>query len=313
MARNKANQQNIDGSDLQNYPNKRIRDNDGSGNGTPVDETVYGDIHEFFAKMMREAGIEYNNLPDNVSNKYQLFEAMVSIANKNNLLKSINKIDDNNLSIPVKVSKLVEDEVLYFKTSFDSVNTMSSIKGSDNSVKPLVLDGTWKSGQVVRLVNTVNNITLVGLYDTKVAPNIITRLQNLENSIAPMVAKLAVFEEGGGMLFWNKPANQIPEGWAEVIDWRGRFPVGMFPNDTDFGGLGVNNGAKDVTLVKANLPNINLQLRTGTEKVGNGNGNAMSKNGNDGATKDISLGGSNTPFKILPPYRTVLFIEFVGI
>ena len=50
MARNKALQPNIDGSDLTNYPDKRIRNNDGSGNGTPVNEQVYGDIHEFFGK-----------------------------------------------------------------------------------------------------------------------------------------------------------------------------------------------------------------------------------------------------------------------
>lgn len=53
----------------------RIRDDDGSNNGTPVDEEVYGDFHQFFEALMTDAGIPFNNLPDNFTNGFQLHSA----------------------------------------------------------------------------------------------------------------------------------------------------------------------------------------------------------------------------------------------
>lgn len=58
------------------YPDGRIQNDDGSGNGTPVTEAVYGDFHQFFAKLLRDAGIAANNLPDNTTNEFQLNDAL---------------------------------------------------------------------------------------------------------------------------------------------------------------------------------------------------------------------------------------------
>jgi len=58
------------------YPFGRIRDNDGSGNGTPVTEQVYGDIHQFFEKLMNLAGIAFNHLPENQADGFQFISAL---------------------------------------------------------------------------------------------------------------------------------------------------------------------------------------------------------------------------------------------
>jgi len=58
------------------YPNGQIRDDDGSGNGTPVDEAIYGDANQFLQKLARDAGITPNDLPDNTTNGFQLNEAL---------------------------------------------------------------------------------------------------------------------------------------------------------------------------------------------------------------------------------------------
>lgn len=76
MARNLANQVNVDPPDGQ-FPSGRIRDNNGTGNGTPYDEAVYGDIHQFFMKLVRESGIVLNDLPDEEALN-QLYNAFVS-------------------------------------------------------------------------------------------------------------------------------------------------------------------------------------------------------------------------------------------
>lgn len=58
------------------YPYGKIRDNTGANDGTPVDVEVYGDFHQFFARLMAIAGLVANGIPDNLTNGFQLFEAL---------------------------------------------------------------------------------------------------------------------------------------------------------------------------------------------------------------------------------------------
>ena len=65
------------------YPFGNIKDNTGSNNGTPVDKNVYADFHQFFAKMMAESGIAYNDLPDNETDGFQYFLALIKVVTDN--------------------------------------------------------------------------------------------------------------------------------------------------------------------------------------------------------------------------------------
>ena len=305
MARDKATQQNIDASDLYNYPNKRIRNNSGAGDGTPVDESVYGDIHETFAKFMRDSKIDYNNIPDNTTNGYQLYEAITSVGGKNDLVKPISKVSDNMLSIPIKINALKQDETILFKSNFDSTNLMQFIKGSDNQSKQLLILGGFKSGQIVRMVNDLNYISLVGLYDSQ------------------------IFQADGAMLFWNKPANTIPKGWKEVVNWRGRFPVGMDITQPEFVTLGEEGGEKRHKLTINELPKHRFKIASPSNQSSYpslNSGNSLATINNQGNDGNYVLGGINEEPTVglssqvgedqehnnLPPYRTVLFIEYVG-
>lgn len=58
------------------YPFGRIKNDTGSRDGTPVNEELYGDIHQFFAKLLNAAGLTANGLPDNTTNGFQLFTAL---------------------------------------------------------------------------------------------------------------------------------------------------------------------------------------------------------------------------------------------
>ena len=51
---------NVDNSDPTNYPDGRLKDNTGTGNGTPVNRSVYSDIHSNISKMMRLYGIIFD-------------------------------------------------------------------------------------------------------------------------------------------------------------------------------------------------------------------------------------------------------------
>lgn len=58
------------------YPYGRIKNDTGTGDGTPVSEALYGDMHQFFARLMALTGITPNNNPDNTTNGFQLVEAL---------------------------------------------------------------------------------------------------------------------------------------------------------------------------------------------------------------------------------------------
>lgn len=143
---------------------------------------------------------------------------------------------------------------------------------------------------------------------TKEIPvDLVTRLENLEK-------KAAVFQAGGGMVFWNKPAAEIPEGWQEVVNWRGRIPVGLDTTQTEFNLMGKQGGSKDAVVVShthtiSNSGNVNNGIGGGsvankTARWDSGSGSFL--NGT------ISTEGVSGVGKNLPPYRVVLFIEYIG-
>lgn len=76
-----AAKQNVD-SPTGDFPYGRINDDNGTGIGTPVDEAVYGDFHQFFERMMNEAGIVPNGMADSEYTGFQLFEALLQAVSK---------------------------------------------------------------------------------------------------------------------------------------------------------------------------------------------------------------------------------------
>lgn len=75
MARQLNAVPNIDPAN-SDYPAGKIRDENLPTEGTPVTETLYGDLVQFFHKLMRIAGIAYNNLPENESSGFQFLNAL---------------------------------------------------------------------------------------------------------------------------------------------------------------------------------------------------------------------------------------------
>jgi len=62
------------------YPSGRPIDASpsGGGNGTPVDLDLLGDLIQLGAKLIRDGSVTYNDLPDNTTNDFQLFDALIA-------------------------------------------------------------------------------------------------------------------------------------------------------------------------------------------------------------------------------------------
>lgn len=78
MARILANKVNVQPPAFP-YNFGRIKDNTGSGDGTPVDEDVYGDMHQFYESILSVASVTPNDLEENGSNGYQYTQAILAI------------------------------------------------------------------------------------------------------------------------------------------------------------------------------------------------------------------------------------------
>lgn len=195
--RNKATLPNIDNSNPA-FLLGRIKDNTGANDGTPVNEFVYGDIHQFIAKLITLAGIIPNDLPDNETNGYQILEALFAFSNKNNHIQNISSVTGV-LNVSAKIGLMNVNESLICKASVD-LGAETQIKGTDNVTYSLTSIGTFKIDEYVRLIKTNTGVTLVRLVD----------LVNLNLTVSE--------------LFYLKKATQAEEN-AGAIDTKGTTPL----------------------------------------------------------------------------------------
>lgn len=133
---------------------------------------------------------------------------------------------------------------------------------------------------------------------------LVKRVEKVELKTAPIV-------NGGVVFIWNLPVSQIPAGWKECTDLKGKTVFGLDPDNPQFANLGMAIGSSTVNIQKTNLPNITI----GYEDVEPGNPD-WGGGGYDGgntkfrrAQKQTSPLGSGTPLNILNPGRIVNFIE----
>lgn len=159
--RPKSTLTNIDLTDLANYPDGRIRNNTGPGIGTPVNERVYGDIHEFFAKLMRLAGLTYNELPENETNGYQLIDAARALAAKNDFILTLTD-NGNDINIPTALGIVTPNEFFICRASFDKA-AHDTIIGTDTVSKSVVFTGDFLNNEYVLVINTDTNVQLIRL------------------------------------------------------------------------------------------------------------------------------------------------------
>ncbi|WP_166668151.1 phage baseplate protein [Epilithonimonas xixisoli] len=124
----------------------------------------------------------------------------------------------------------------------------------------------------------------------------------------------------GLVAIWDRPGDEIPEGWVEHTDMRGNVPVGHNSGDTNFGSLGNTVGVKQVTLDLSQIPDHYHDQ--GSEALYNdyGGGSLVGKrtyppdaNGQNSyrGARTGSKGGGQ-PHSNIQPSRIVKYIRFIG-
>jgi len=155
---------NVDNSNPAAYPDGRIKDDTGAGDGTPVNEFTKGDIHQTVMKAKRLYGIEENGLPDNETNGYQMLDGFIALASKNDFILSITDASGV-LQVPVKLPFMLVGEQIVCKAAVDKV-AQTTITGSVGAAHTVTFVGNFKANEYVRLIKTGTlTATLVRLVD----------------------------------------------------------------------------------------------------------------------------------------------------
>ncbi|TXI87154.1 MAG: hypothetical protein E6Q36_07950 [Chryseobacterium sp.] len=132
---------------------------------------------------------------------------------------------------------------------------------------------------------------------------LVDRVEVLEMKTAPII-------NGGVVWAWFKPVAEIPAGWKECTNVRGKTIVGWNPNDTDFSTIGNSGGSKTIQLTVSQLPKIKFQYTRTLPWTGqSGGGFGGGSNQFDISTKDTNELGDNAPVNIMIPHIIAAFIE----
>jgi len=249
------NQPNVNNSDPTNYPFGRIQNNTGAGNGTPVNEQIYGDIHVTIAKAMDLYGIIGNDLPDNEVIGYQILDAFIALASKNDFVLPLS-VSGGIIQVPIKLGYMKENEQVVCKAGFD-MSTETQIKGSDTTVFSFSANGSFKANEYVRLIKTSIGVTLVRLVDNISLDDMVGALnylkkatQTQENagtsdlvSTTPLVNKTAFIKRVNGTdsptyLASNSQNGLYPSSHFNIVAGL-NLPI----NIGYFGGLDIGNSS----------------------------------------------------------------------
>lgn len=123
----------------------------------------------------------------------------------------------------------------------------------------------------------------------------LTTVLSLLERVMKLEVKTAPIQNGGIVLPWFKPLADIPFGWKECLDIRGRTIVGVNPNDVDLSVLKNTLGAKTHTLTQAQLPNARLNTMKNTTAQGYGpNGRTAAIRVGSGGYENYFITGVNS-------------------
>jgi hypothetical protein len=133
----------------------------------------------------------------------------------------------------------------------------------------------------------------------------------------------------GLIALWGRPASEIPAGWREYVNLRGKMPIGLDPDyvkkpedsqDYQLNGLLKYGGERSHKLIESELPIHNHRYKYSNLVVGVHGDGAEENEGSGGWMLNLnrmpetytSNTGGDQPHNNMPPYRVVQFIEYVG-
>ncbi|KFF26800.1 phage baseplate protein [Chryseobacterium vrystaatense] len=252
-----------------------------------------------------------NDLMNTIEEAYEIFEVLGDLAGDKTILAGCETVGSS--VNPGVVT--IEGKLYYFEGGVYSPTATVYIHKEDipktfqdQLSKALIEKRTVKFGTGAVSYNWSEFLKLETLRNIQVKVNntatqidlsaLTARIEKLEQKTAPII-------NGGIVVAWRKPAAEIPAGWKECLDFRGKTIVGWSPNESEFNNLGGEYGSKTHTLNIDQMPRHSHQHYWTI-----GSGGASGRGGTlvDGWRSTSEVGG-NQPHNNIQPSRIALYIE----
>jgi len=139
---------------------------------------------------------------------------------------------------------------------------------------------------------------------------LIEKLELFEMILAPFIP--TVTGANGGAIPFFRPFNEIPIGWEEVVEARGRTLVGLDTSIDEFKTVGLSGGKRLYKLTIGQLPKFSFKYLA---PAGNGSATGNKDNHPDGPLieRQTETIGNDEDINGMNPFRIVHYIRFVGI
>ena len=255
-----------------------------------------------------------NDLMQLIEEAYSIFEVLGDLAGNLTILKGCNLVGST--VEPGIVA--IEGKLYHFEGGLVSdtvyINLQEIKKTFQNQTEKVLIENrTVRFGNAITTYNWADFVRLETLKEiqTKVNNGVTVQMFNaLLLEVDLLKLKTAPIINGGIIFPFRRPANEIPAGWKECIDFRGKTVVGRDPNDSDFGNLGNTVGTKTHTLTIDEMPAHKHKVPLFAN--GSASGNAVGHPDNyidNNRTVDSQETGGNQPHNNIQPSRIVNFIE----
>lgn len=255
-----------------------------------------------------------NDLMSLIEEAYGIFEALGDLSGNLTILSGC-EIVGTNVNPGIMA---IEGKLYYFEggqiSSTVYIHTEEIQKiFQDTTTKTLIYKKTVRFGSALTTYNWSDFVKLKTLKEiqSKVDNSVTIQQYNAAlDRITLLELKTAPIINGGIVWAWFKPVTEIPAGWKECINVRGKTIVGWNPNDADFSIIGSSAGNKTIKLTVDQLPKIKFQYtRTQPWASGSGGGFAGGSNQFDISNQNTNELGSNSPINIMIPHTIAAFIE----
>lgn len=162
-------------TDTTKFPYGQIQNETATQEGTPVVRQIYGDVLTNIYKIVRDSGLNFNQLEDSEENGYQLLDALKVFSNKLNDLEQVVTVSGNQLEVNFDINNLPDNYVFIGKNSdFISEGVNYELSGTGSRTLSITAQRNISASSLLLITLKASSITINVINQEEAQSSILT-------------------------------------------------------------------------------------------------------------------------------------------